>query len=75
MTEPAGKASAERARPPRPCPICKKMSQAAAYPFCSRHCADIDLSRWLKEGYTIPVSDAPRTPGDASGEDDWEADL
>ncbi|MEO0714804.1 MAG: DNA gyrase inhibitor YacG, partial [Pseudomonadota bacterium] len=23
-------------------------------PFCSKRCADVDLSRWLKGGYAIP---------------------
>ena len=26
-------------------------------PFCSRRCADVDLSRWLKGAYAIPVAD------------------
>lgn len=36
------------------CPICEKPTVAAFKPFCSRRCADIDLSRWLKGGYAIP---------------------
>jgi len=27
-------------------------------PFCSRRCADVDLSRWLRGAYAIPVHDA-----------------
>ena len=26
-------------------------------PFCSKRCADLDLGRWLKGVYAIPVSD------------------
>ena len=26
-------------------------------PFCSRRCADIDLSRWLNGAYAIPSRD------------------
>lgn len=37
------------------CPICSKESDVKYRPFCSRRCADIDLGRWLKEAYTIPV--------------------
>jgi uncharacterized protein len=39
---------------PGACPICGKPGQAATSPFCSRRCADIDLGRWLKGGYSIP---------------------
>lgn len=28
-------------------------------PFCSKRCADIDLSRWLKGSYAIPAEDNP----------------
>ena len=36
------------------CPICGKPAEAAYKPFCSKRCADIDLSRWLKGVYVIP---------------------
>ena len=37
------------------CPICRKNPAAPEYrPFCSRRCADVDLSRWLTGGYAIP---------------------
>jgi len=39
------------------CPICKKLSNEAAKPFCSKRCADIDLGRWLKGSYAIPGRD------------------
>ncbi|MEM6556858.1 MAG: DNA gyrase inhibitor YacG [Pseudomonadota bacterium] len=35
-------------------------------PFCSKRCADIDLSRWLKGGYAIPgrpADQADEVPG------------
>lgn len=37
------------------CPLCRKPAQAAFRPFCSKRCADVDLSRWLKGVYAIPV--------------------
>jgi endogenous inhibitor of DNA gyrase (YacG/DUF329 family) len=37
------------------CPICRKPTAPAWRPFCSRRCADIDLGRWLTEGYAIPA--------------------
>jgi endogenous inhibitor of DNA gyrase (YacG/DUF329 family) len=36
------------------CPICTRLTVAEYRPFCSRRCADIDLSRWLRGIYTIP---------------------
>ena len=35
-------------------------------PFCSKRCADVDLSRWLKGGYAIPgrpADQADEVPG------------
>ena len=46
-------------KPTRPCPICKKPSSQAFFPFCSARCADIDLNRWLSGAYVIPGRDAP----------------
>lgn len=54
-------------RAPRPCPICGKKSAQDFHPFCSRHCADVDLNRWLKGAYAIP---AVEPPDDWSGESD-----
>lgn len=36
------------------CPICKKPTDPAYKPFCSKRCADVDLARWLREDYRIP---------------------
>lgn len=49
------------------CPICGKAVDADYRPFCSRRCADVDLGRWLTEGYRIPASDfdEPETDEDA----------
>jgi hypothetical protein len=38
----------------KPCPICGKPSTAAAKPFCSDRCRDVDLNRWLSGSYAIP---------------------
>lgn len=37
------------------CPICRKPADPAYRPFCSRRCADVDLGRWMKGSYAIPV--------------------
>ena len=39
----------------RPCPICGKPAVERYKPFCSKHCADVDLGRWLGGRYAIPV--------------------
>ncbi|MDR7033100.1 endogenous inhibitor of DNA gyrase (YacG/DUF329 family) [Mesorhizobium sp. BE184] len=44
-------------RPRRPCPECGKPSTRENYPFCSPRCKDVDLNRWLKGAYAIPVRD------------------
>jgi endogenous inhibitor of DNA gyrase (YacG/DUF329 family) len=43
-------------KPDRPgkCPICGRATDAHYRPFCSRRCADVDLSRWLSGSYAIP---------------------
>jgi endogenous inhibitor of DNA gyrase (YacG/DUF329 family) len=46
---------------PEKCPICKNPPRDAFAPFCSKRCADVDLGRWLKGGYTIPGVDGEAT--------------
>lgn len=41
------------------CPICRKLATQQYRPFCSKRCADIDLGRWLKEGYRVPTEEGP----------------
>lgn len=48
------------------CPVCGKPSTERHRPFCSRRCADLDLHRWLGEGYRIPTDEAP---ADGSADD------
>lgn len=42
---------------PAPCPICGKPRDEKFRPFCSKRCADVDMGRWLKEGYAIPTEE------------------
>jgi endogenous inhibitor of DNA gyrase (YacG/DUF329 family) len=44
-------------QPRRACPICGKPRVERYNPFCSKRCADIDLSRWLKGVYVIPTDE------------------
>ena len=46
------------------CPICGRPTEAQYRPFCSRRCADVDLSRWLSGAYAIPT----RPDDDEDGE-------
>jgi endogenous inhibitor of DNA gyrase (YacG/DUF329 family) len=36
------------------CPNCRKSATLKFRPFCTKRCADMDLSRWLNEDYSIP---------------------
>jgi uncharacterized protein len=53
------------------CPICGKTAAPDTRPFCSSHCADVDLGRWLTGQYRIPGSrsdrdEDPQPPPDAA---------
>jgi len=39
---------------PKKCPICKKARKAEFSPFCSARCRDVDLNKWLDDGYALP---------------------
>jgi endogenous inhibitor of DNA gyrase (YacG/DUF329 family) len=41
------------------CPVCGKPADPKYRPFCTKRCADIDLGRWLKEGYRVATDEAP----------------
>lgn len=53
-------------RSSRPCVICGKKAVPDFHPFCSKHCADVDLNRWLKGSYAIPAVEPP---------DDWSGEM
>jgi endogenous inhibitor of DNA gyrase (YacG/DUF329 family) len=48
------------------CPICGKPTEQRYRPFCSRRCADIDLSRWLSGAYAIPAEPDPEDDPEAA---------
>lgn len=58
----------------RKCPICGKPENVSFEPFCSKRCAQIDLGRWLGDGYAIagePLEDLPEgLEGPKNGGDD-----
>lgn len=39
------------------CPICGKATQEKFRPFCSKHCADVDLGRWFNGAYAVPAEE------------------
>lgn len=39
------------------CPICRKPTDKAFRPFCSKRCADIDLGKWLSGDYAVASTD------------------
>ena len=57
-------------RPTKRCPLRGKPALQRFRPFCSKRCADIDLNRWLKGSYAVPVieEDASVTPGEREDE-------
>ena len=59
-----GKGPAKRLK----CPICRKPQSAEFRPFCSKSCADIDLSRWLGGRYAVPG--APVAKDESEQDDD-----
>ncbi len=60
---------ADATKPPTKarCPICKALSEQEFRPFCSKRCADVDLSRWLSGTYAIASTDDDDEDGLDSG--------
>ncbi|WP_372400120.1 DNA gyrase inhibitor YacG [Azospirillum sp. HJ39] len=52
------------------CPICGRPTEPATRPFCSKRCADIDLSRWLGGVYRIEGPDSPAEPADSDRDEE-----
>lgn len=44
------------------CPICGRPTEAEYRPFCSKRCADVDLSRWLGGVYRLETNESPDEP-------------
>ena len=64
MTPPDRAAPLRAVRTEAKCPVCGKPADAKYRPFCTKRCADIDLGRWLKEGYRVPTDEPPGEPGE-----------
>ena len=61
--EGSGKA-AKRSAKALKCPICGKPRSEAFKPFCSKHCADVDLGRWLGGRYAVPGAPVASNEGE-----------
>ena len=49
------------------CPVCGKPSNPQYKPFCSRHCADVDLNRWFAGNYVVHTNEQPTEEDLANG--------
>ena len=56
----------------RGCPICSKSVDPELRPFCSKRCADVDLQRWFKGSYAIPVVESDDNTEEGDGPLDLE---
>ena len=54
------------------CAICGKPEAEKYAPFCSKRCADVDLSRWLGGVYRIPTDEPPDGSGWPPDEEETE---
>lgn len=51
------------------CPVCGRPTEPAFRPFCSKHCADVDLGRWFSGDYRVPsLREAEEEEGEARPE-------
>ncbi len=48
------------------CPICGKAAAEPFRPFCTRRCRDVNLNRWLKGIYAVPVREEEDEDGAAA---------
>jgi endogenous inhibitor of DNA gyrase (YacG/DUF329 family) len=62
--------SAKRPAKRLKCPICGKSRSEQYRPFCSKHCADIDLGRWLGGRYAVPGEPVAKDEGDNGDDED-----
>ncbi|BAI76196.1 hypothetical protein AZL_d03700 (plasmid) [Azospirillum sp. B510] len=75
MSDPQSSGAPQRAHTPAGtkagtnCPICGRPTEPATRPFCSKRCADIDLSRWLGGVYRIESPENQENPADPAGSD------
>jgi len=52
------------------CPVCRRPTDPAFRPFCSKRCSDVDLQRWLSGRYAVPAVDDEEEPPEEPPEED-----
>ena len=57
------------------CPICGKPAVAKFRVFCSQRCADVDLNRWLRGVYAVPVTEEADEDGTGQHSTDGEQET
>lgn len=57
------------------CPLCGAPVAVDYRPFCSKHCADMDLGRWLGGGYRLPTEEIPDGSEESGSESGQESGL
>jgi uncharacterized protein len=57
------------------CPVCRKPVAEKFRPFCSRRCADVDLNRWLRGVYAVPVTEEADEDGAGRHSTDGEQET
>lgn len=56
------------------CPVCGRVAVTRFAPFCSLHCADVDLVRWFDGGYVVPGHEPAGDNDDNDNDDDVDGD-
>ena len=49
----------------RNCINCGKPTTPENIPFCSKRCKDVDLARWFRGDYSVPVIEGEDLPDDS----------
>jgi endogenous inhibitor of DNA gyrase (YacG/DUF329 family) len=55
------------------CPVCDgsfETEYSTSMPFCSARCKQIDLGRWIDEGYGLQIESRDDVPGWSEDADD-----
>ena len=51
------------------CHVCGRPADDRHRPFCSRHCADVDLARWFGGSYRVATEESPADATSRGGEE------
>lgn len=51
------------------CPVCGKETIVEYKPFCSNRCKDVDLAKWFRGDYALPITHEDEALKDFSDND------